>query len=63
MLFQSTKINSYMDQFVTWTTNRKYIKPDQLLNEIKIPLPPLSEQNRIVESFNQNFEKVLKITN
>jgi restriction endonuclease S subunit len=56
LLFKSPQIHSYMDQFVTWTTNRKYIKPDQLLSEIKIPLPNLSEQNRIVEEYNKKIQ-------
>ncbi len=47
-LFKSKKINTYLDSYVTGTTNRKYIKPNQLLTEIKIPLPILKEQNRIV---------------
>ncbi len=58
ILFKSSKIHSYMDQYVTWTTNRKYIKPDQLLNEIKIPLPSLlEEQNKIVENYNKKLKE------
>ncbi len=52
ILFKSTKVNNYMDSFVTGTTNRKYIKPNQLLEEIKIPLPLIEEQNRIVKTYN-----------
>ena len=52
LLFGSKKVNEYMDGYVSGTTNRKYIKPDQLREEIKIPLPSLKEQNRIVENYN-----------
>ena len=51
-LFKSKKINEYMDGYVTGTTNRKYIKPDQLREEIKIPLPFITAQNKIVDSYN-----------
>lgn len=56
LLFTSPKVNQYMDGYVTGTTNRKYIKLNQLLEEIKIPLPPLSEQNRIVSQYNQKIK-------
>lgn len=56
LLFKSPKVNKYMDGYVTGTTNRKYIKPDQLRNEIKIPLPPLSKQNHIVENYNTKIK-------
>jgi len=55
LLFGSKKINEYMDGYVSGTTNRKYIKPDQLRDEIKIVLPPISEQNRLVENY---FKKI-----
>ncbi|ANO48844.1 restriction modification system DNA specificity domain-containing protein [Flavobacterium columnare] len=51
LLFKSKRINEYMDGYVSGTTNRKYIKPDQLREEIKIVLPSIEEQNRIVNSF------------
>jgi len=51
LLFGSKKINEYMDGYVSGTTNRKYIKPDQLRDEIKIVLPPISEQNRLVDNY------------
>lgn len=56
LLFTSPKVNQYMDGYVTGTTNRKYIKPNQLLEEIKIPLPPIEEQNRIVAEYNQKIQ-------
>lgn len=55
LLFTSKGVMQYLDSFVTGTTNRKYIRPDQLLNEIKIPLPKLSEQEIIVSNY---FKKV-----
>ncbi len=51
LLFTSKKIHSYLDSFVTGTTNRKYIRPDQLLEEIHIPLPTLQEQQEIIDAY------------
>ncbi len=51
LLFTSKGVMQYLDSFVTGTTNRKYIRPDQLINEIKIPLPSLSEQEAIVNNY------------
>ncbi|WP_435577894.1 restriction endonuclease subunit S [Gilvibacter sp.] len=55
LLFRSRKINEYMDGYVSGTTNRKYIKPDQLRNEIKIVLPDINEQNRIVSEYDSKI--------
>jgi type I restriction enzyme S subunit len=55
LYFKSNRVYEYLDGFVTGTTNRKYIRPDQLLNEIYIPLPTLSEQNRIVNAYNSKL--------
>jgi restriction endonuclease S subunit len=55
LLFTSKGVMKYLDSFVTGTTNRKYIRSEQLLNEIKIPLPKLSEQQKIVFQY---FKKV-----
>jgi restriction endonuclease S subunit len=55
ILFRSKKVNEYMDGYVSGTTNRKYIKPDQLREEIKISLPILKEQNRIVANYNKKI--------
>lgn len=57
LLFTSKKIHSYLDSFVTGTTNRKYIRPDQLLEEIRIPLPTIQEQQIIVDAY---FAKINK---
>jgi type I restriction enzyme S subunit len=56
LYFKSNRIYQYLDGFVTGTTNRKYIRPDQLLNEIYIPLPSLVEQNRIIETYNSKLQ-------
>ncbi|NML72118.1 restriction endonuclease subunit S [Chryseobacterium sp. RP-3-3] len=57
LLFKSKKIHSYLDSFVTGTTNRKYIRPDQLLEEIYIPLPTITEQQEIVDSYYANINE------
>ena len=51
LLFTGKGVMQYLDSFVTGTTNRKYIRPDQLINEIKIPLPSLPEQEVIVKNY------------
>lgn len=56
LFFKSNRIYEYLDGFVTGTTNRKYIRPDQLLNEIYIPLPSLNDQNRIINAYNTKLE-------
>jgi len=55
LLFRSVKINSYMDSYVTGTTNRKYIKFDELL-KIKIPLPLPQQQEEILKKYNAKIE-------
>lgn len=55
LFFKSNRIYEYLDGYVTGTTNRKYIRPDQLLKEIFIPLPTLEEQNRIVNAYNSKL--------
>ena len=56
LLFRSKGVMQYLDSFVTGTTNRKYIRPEQLLNEIKIPLPKVSEQEIIVNNYFNKIE-------
>ena len=51
LFFKSKRFNTYMDGQVVGTTNRKYIKFNDLLNEIKIPLPKLNIQKQIVENY------------
>lgn len=57
LLFTNKSIMQYLDSFVTGTTNRKYIRLDQLLNEIKIPLPTLSEQDKLVNDYAGKINK------
>lgn len=63
LFFKSKRFNAYMDGQVVGTTNRKYIKFNDLLNEIKIPLPKLDIQKQIVEkiSNSQNILDNLKL--
>lgn len=59
LFFKSKRFNTYMDNFVVGTTNRKYIKFDDLLNEVKIPLPKLDIQKQIVNKIT-NYQNTLK---
>ena len=52
LLFRCPKINAYMDSMVTGTTNRRYIRFTDLLNNVKVPIPSLVEQNKLVEEYN-----------
>jgi type I restriction enzyme, S subunit len=56
LFFQSKKFNAYMDNQVVGTTNRKYIKFNDLLNEIQIPLPKIDIQEQIVENYQTKIE-------
>ncbi|MFY7843722.1 restriction endonuclease subunit S [Chryseobacterium gambrini] len=61
LLFTSKKIHSYLDSFVTGTTNRKYIRPDQLLEEIYIPLPTIQEQQAIVDAYFSKINEAIQL--
>jgi len=61
LLFTSKGIMQYLDNFVTGTTNRKYIRPDQLLTEIKIPLPLLPEQKEIINNYNLKIKRAQEL--
>lgn len=73
LFFKSQKFNTYMDSLVVGTTNRKYIKFNDLLNDVKIPLPSLEKQKEIVKniqkfeislmSLEQEYKQLLKIFN
>ena len=63
LLFKSKRINEYMDGYVSGTTNRKYIKPDQLREEIKIVLPQIEEQNRIINNYKTKIDLAEKQLN
>lgn len=56
LIFRSKKIQQYMDSFVSGTTNRKYIKMDELFSKIQIPLPTLGEQRQIVKKYNNKIQ-------
>ena len=53
ILFRSKKLHDYMDNMVTGSTNRKYIKFSELLTNVKIPLPSIDEQNKLVAEYNK----------
>ena len=55
LLFRCPKINAYMDSMVTGTTNRKYIRFTDLLNNVKVPVPSLEAQNKLVEEYNKQL--------
>ena len=57
LLFTSKGVMQYLDSYVTGTTNRKYIRPDQLLNEIKIPLPTIAQQQKIVDAYTTKIQQ------
>ncbi len=59
LFFKSKIFNQYLDGFVVGTTNRKYIKFNDLLNNVKIPLPCLETQKQLVKSYQDkiNFAK------
>ena len=56
LLFRSKKIQQYLDSFVSGTTNRKYIKIDELLSKIQIPLPSLEIQKEFVNKYNDKIK-------
>lgn len=56
LLFTSQNFQRYLDSFVSGTTNRKYIKLDELLNSIEVPLPPIKKQKEIVEKYNAKIK-------
>ncbi len=57
LLFQLKKFNQYMDSKVTGTTNRKYIKFDELLHNIKVPLPDINTQKQLIVLLKNNLEE------
>lgn len=62
LLFTSKVVMQYLDSFVTGTTNRKYIRSEQLLNEIKIPLPSLKEQEALVKDYHSKLYEAESLT-
>ncbi len=49
-----------MDGMVVGTTNRKYIKFNDLLHDVKIPLPTLEIQIKLVQGYQNKFNLALK---
>lgn len=56
LIFCQPIFYSYLDKQVTGTTNRQYIKFDELLNNIEIPLPSLEKQSDIVLRYRMKIE-------
>ena len=52
LLFKDLKFQNYLDSFAVGTTNRRYIKFNELLN-IQIPLPLIPKQQKLVATYNQ----------
>ncbi len=46
LLFSNNSFQKYLDSFIVGTTNRQYIKFDELL-KIEVPLPPLQTQQEL----------------
>jgi type I restriction enzyme, S subunit len=63
LLFTCKGVMQYLDGFVTGTTNRKYIRPDQLISEIKIPLPSLPKQEAIVNNYYSKIKEAEELEN
>ena len=60
LLFRCPKINTYMDSMVTGTTNRKYIRFSDLLNNVKVPVPSLEKQDKLVEEYNKTITQAIQ---
>lgn len=57
MILRSNKVKNHLNSLTTWISKAR-IKVNEFL-EIKIPLPSLEEQNRIVEEYNKKLEDSL----
>ncbi len=62
LLFTCKGVMQYLDSFVTGTTNRKYIRPEQLLSQIRIPLPSLNEQESLVKDYHTKINEAENLT-
>lgn len=62
LLFTCKGVMQYLDSFVTGSTNRKYIRPEQLLNEIKIPLPSIKAQEILVNNYYKKINKAIDLS-
>ena len=54
---RSERINTYLVSTMTGATGRQRV-PSSSLKQLKIPLPPLKEQKRIVAKLDKLFEKI-----
>lgn len=61
LLFKVKAFNQYMDSFVTWTTNRKYLSQDQIFNDIKFPLPDIDTQEQIVSKYYAKIDEANRL--
>lgn len=62
LLFSLKFFQNYLDSFVVWLTNRKYISFTDLVN-IPFPLPNKDIQKQIVEDFENNKIKAQNLKN
>jgi type I restriction enzyme M protein len=53
LVFKNEKFYNFLDNFVSGSTNRRYIKHHELLNVI-ISIPNIEEQNILIENINKN---------
>lgn len=58
MLFQLPSIYEGLTNASLGTTNRKYLKPQEVLEKVRIHLPPLQEQRRVVSKIEQLANKI-----
>lgn len=63
LIFSHPTFYGHLDKQVTGTTNRQYIKFDELLNNIEIPLPSIERQIEIVDLFKQKHNSANDLEN
>lgn len=63
LIFKFPKFNSYMDNAVTGSTNRRYLTFEQILNTIQIPLPDLPIQEQVVCIYNKKLTQAQEAEN
>lgn len=57
LMFRNPKFQEYLDNYISWSTNRKYIKTDELLN-FYIPDIDIKKQNKIANEFLKTQEEI-----
>ena len=60
LIFKYPVFNKYMDRLAVGSTNRKYLSFEQILNQIKISLPPLNIQEKLVKSYQHKLAKAIE---